>query len=245
MKRIVVAFSSSVIAEELHSRLSGSFDVQLCRDGADTMACIAQYKPDVLVLDLMLCGMDSIQILWVTRDTNPDCKMIVTSTYFSEYILSQLEDIRVQYACKTPSDCRAFAARIMDVALWQPEDRGIARDIRNLMMNIGFAIHTESCRITETAIRVFYNNPAMPLTAELYPAVAKLCGTGEAWVERAIRMSVENSWKNCDPNIWRLYFGTDKKGRVIRPSNKEFLARMVYVLQSKEQEQSFGNLRIG
>lgn len=245
MKRIVLAFSSSVIGEELYSRLSGTFDVLLCRDGIETMECIAQHKADVLALDLMLCGMDSIRILQATRDSNPDCRLVVTSSYFSDYILRMLEEIQVHYACKTPGDCKGFAARIMDVALWKPEDRGIERDIRNLMICLGFAINTEGCRITETAIRVYYENPGMPLTAKIYPEVARLCGTGEAWVERAIRMCVENSWKSCDPNVWRLYFGTDKKGRAVRPSNKEFLARMAFVLQEKNADRTCGQIKIG
>ena len=138
-----------------------------------------------------------------------------------------------------------LAVRIMDLAFWEPENRGIERDIRNLMIGLGFAINTEGCRMTETAIRVYYGNPGMPMSAGLYPEVVRLCGTGEAWVERAIRMCVENSWKGCDPNIWRLYFGTDRKGKAVRPSNKEFLARMVNVLQEKNAGRTCKQIKIG
>lgn len=241
MKKIMLALNSQNLGEILQDQLEGTFDVVFCQDADETVGLLGTYRPDVLVLDLMLGGMDSISILQAVRDTGVCTKVVAISSYIGPYTAAMLEDFHVLHLVKTPCDSRQLAGRITDVALWESETEKLDIRIRNTLVTLGFKMNTESYRIIECAIKLYLQDPGQPLTARLYPAVAEMCSGSATQVEKAIRTGVESAWKHGNENVWRLYFGSGKHGKVTKPSNGDFLARMAMCFLEKTEDK--GELR--
>ena len=117
MKKIMLALNSQNLGEILQDQLKGTFDVVFCQDADETVGLLGTYRPDVLVLDLMLGGMDSISILQAARDTDACTKVVAISNYIGAYTAAMLEEFHVVHLVKTPCDSRQLAGRITDIAL--------------------------------------------------------------------------------------------------------------------------------
>lgn len=236
MKKILLALNSLTLGELLQEHLCGTFDVVLCMDADETVELLGKFRPDVLVLDLMLGGMDSISILQAARDTGCCTKTVAVTGYIGTYTAAMLEDLNVCHLAKSTCNAAQFAGRIADIALWDPEENSLIQKIRNILVTLGFKMNTESYRIIECAIALYYQNPTQPLIAQLYPKVAELCGGTATQVEKAIRMGVEGAMKNGNAFMWQLYFGTGKGGKALKPTNGHFLARMAMCLSEYAEE---------
>lgn len=240
MKKILLALNSLTLGELLQEYLCGTFDVVVCMDADETVELLGKYRPDVLVLDLMLGGMDSISILQAARDTGCCSKAVAVTGYIGTYTAAMLEELNVCHLARSTCNAAQFAGRIADIALWDPEDRSLLQKIRNIFVALGFKMNTESYRILECATALYYQDPTQPLTAQLYPKVAELCGGTATQVEKAIRTAVESAAKNGNGFMWQLYFETGKGGKVLKPTNGQFLARMAMCLTENEEK---GELR--
>ena len=87
------------------------------------------------------------------------------------------------------------------------------------------------------SIPIYAKDPQQAITKELYPAVAKLCGSSVDQVERAMRTAIERAWKRRDDQIWRLYFTPQSDGSIKKPSNSEFISRLADLLIRQYQEE--------
>lgn len=238
MKKILLVLQSTVIADEIQSRLNDRFDMVSCYTGPDVLEMLYWFRPDVLVIDLMVAGMDSISILRAVRDNQPSCRIMAVGSYFGDYAVEIMEKYHVSHAMRLPCDGGALAGRISDLALWEPETTDITREVQDLLATLGFKLNAESSRITALAICELQKNPNQNLTAGLYPAVACLGGTTATAVEKAIRSGIESAWKCCNKRIWQMYFGINHQGNPVKPSNKEFLGRMVKVIGQEKSRKS-------
>ena len=236
MKKILLALNSLTLGEQLQEHLCGTFDVVLCMDADEAVELLGKFRPDVLVLDLMLGGMDSISILQAARDTGCCSKTIAVTNYIGAYTAAMLEDMNVCHLEKSTCNAAQFAGRIADIALWDPEENSLIPKIRNIFVTLGFKMNTESYRIVACATTLYYQNPNQPLSAQLYPKAAELCGGTATQVEKAIRMAIEGAMKNGNDFMWQLYFGTGKNGKALKPTNGHFLARMAMCLSEYDEE---------
>lgn len=234
MKKILLVLQSTVIADEIQSRLNDGFDIVSCYTGPDALEMLYWFRPDVLVIDLMVAGMDSVSILRAVRDNQPACRIMVVGSYFGDYAIDIMEKYHVSHAIRLPCDGGALAGRIWDLALWKPEVTDITREVQDLLATLGFKLNAESSRIIALAICEFQKNPGQNLTAKLYPAVALLGETTATAVEKAIRSGVESAWKCCNKRIWQMYFGNNHQGNPVKPSNKEFLVKIVRAISQEE-----------
>lgn len=234
MKKILLAIESVVISDDIQDRLQPLFDIVVCHTGEETLDTIYWYRPDVLVLDLMVGNVDSVSILRAVRQTRPNCRILVVGNYFGDYVVDIMEKYSVNHAMRWPGNGGALAAVISDLAHWEMQTADTTREIRNLLAMLGFKINTESYRITELAVLQYRKDPGRNLTAGLYPSVAALADTTPTAVEKSIRFAVESAWKHCDKNIWKLYFGLSTSGKPVKPGNKEFLSRVTEALREKE-----------
>lgn len=239
MKRILLAFSSELIGREVQQMLSESFDAIAVRDTDEIFILLRDFQPDVFVLDLMVSGMDSGSILRAARDNNPSCRILAAVSYISDYASSIIEDTKVDYLLKLPSRADHIAGRIADLALWERDGQDMIRVIRNTLICLGFKINTEGYRITELAVRLFWEEPGQSLSQKLYPNIAVQIGGTPTQVEKAIRSCVERAWKTGDENIWRLYFSTGKHGKIVKPTNKEFFAKLANCLENDQKAKEY------
>lgn len=52
---------------ELSLRQVGKFDTEICRNGSEALEVAAQFKPDLMLLDFMMPGMDGLTLMGELR----------------------------------------------------------------------------------------------------------------------------------------------------------------------------------
>ncbi len=236
MKKLLLAVHSQVVSEELRQCLRGRFEIRRCGDGLAAVSCLRDFCPDVMVIDLMLSNLDGITVIKASHSAGIFPKVIALSDYISPYIADALEQLEVSDLLRYPLDMGAAAARILELSANRTVS--VQSDIRDIVAVLGFPMGSSGAAITQTALELYMQNPSQPLYKQLYPAVAGLCGGTPDQVERAIRACVESAWKKRNEEIWRLYFAVGKNGRVAKPTNADFLARIsgcIHNLSSKKK----------
>jgi two-component system, NarL family, response regulator NreC len=76
-------------------------------DGLEALRLIAHWKPDVLVIDLMMPGLTGLEVVRQTKKISPETRMIILSMYSDEaYVLEALKSGAMGYVLKgvNPTD---------------------------------------------------------------------------------------------------------------------------------------------
>jgi two-component system NarL family response regulator len=82
--RILVVDDHPLMRLGLRTRIDAEPDMEVvgeAGDGHAAVAAYAQHKPDIMLLDLRLPGMDGPETIAVVRKSDPDARIIVVTTY--------------------------------------------------------------------------------------------------------------------------------------------------------------------
>lgn len=74
-KKILIADDESILRKTLEQALSTDFDVATAIDGDDTLAKVAEVKPDLIMLDIIMPNLDGLATLKKLKE-NPETKDI-------------------------------------------------------------------------------------------------------------------------------------------------------------------------
>ncbi len=238
MKKILIALQSENMAAYLQERLSQLYCVLVCHNGYEAAELLREQEPDVFVLDLMLPGIDGSTLLEIARDGGVESRILAVADYISDHMVRALEQAKVDCLMKTDTEPVCMLSNILDLVESGEEEISREHRVRRILAVLGFKMHTVGCRITEVAICRYAENIYQPLSTRLYPDVAELCCGTVTQVEKAIRTSVENAWKERSDQVWAMYFAKTKTGKVSKPSNADFLARIALCVLGKEEKQT-------
>lgn len=221
-------------------RADGFHVVGTAADGEQAIRMIEERKPDVLVLDLMLSGLDGISVLQAAEELGLHPAVLATTRFVSSYVMEAMTRFGVGYLMVKPCDVSATLARIRDLSRKQNSPTQIAPDKRstvsNILIRLGMPTKLRGYGCAREAILCQMRDPDMSVTKELYPEVAELCDGTTAQVERAIRGAIAAAWSGRDDNIWQRFFVPGHNGVIQRPTNAEFISRIADYLKLEEQE---------
>ncbi len=232
MKKVLIAVNSEIVSEDLRERLHGHFDILCCHDGTEALAVLNDVRPDLLVIDLMLADLDGITVLNTALAAGITPRVVALTDYVSTFMADALEQLDVCSVFRYGSDMRVVAARVIEVSEDSSQCRSVQSQIRYLIAVLGFNMNTFGTHMTEVAVLLYKQNPTQSITRDLYPAVARACNGTATQVERGIRFSIEKAWLSRNEEIWRLYFSVGKNGKVSRPTNANFLARIAGCIEN-------------
>lgn len=107
--------------------------------------------------------------------------------------------------------------------------------IRDLLTEFGASEVNVGHRYVVTAIMECYRDPSLldNITYHLYPKIAVIHDSTAVRVERAIRHSVEIMWTRGDWETLDHHFGNIVSAGKGKPTNGEFIARMVTIVRRK------------
>lgn len=223
--KLLIAEGTEEFRLALMDALRGAYLVRTCDEGQETLQIVQQWKPDVMILDLMLPGLDGITLLQRAAELGQRPMVLATTSYQNPYILESLQRLGVGYVMIKPCDLRATIARLADLSqqihtpvVAQPNP-GV--QISNLLLALGFQTRHHGYAYLRAAILRMSEDPRQSITKELYPAVAREFGTDQNSVERCMRTAIEKAWKLGDRKLWRLHFEQEE-----RPTNGEFIRRL-------------------
>ncbi len=240
MKILMIADAAQSVAQAVSKQLKGEFSVTLCQTGMAVLEAFTRQAPDVLVLDLLLPDMDSLQVLRTLRSCGHKTKVIVTGYLQSPWVFRELESLQVLQFFIKPSNIGAMVSCIRDIAAEDSAkaDAGLSAEtaIHQLMLSLGFRMGLARYRCVYVALLLKYQGEDGGVTKCLYPKVAKACGGNSGQVEKAIRDGIKDAFAHGDHNIWQMYFPAGKDKELRCPSNEVFLARMAYAVSQRMGE---------
>ncbi|RLC96929.1 MAG: DNA-binding response regulator [Chloroflexi bacterium] len=84
MIRVLICDDQDVVREGLRAILSTAPGIEVvgqARDGAEALELVPQTRPDVVLMDLKMPGMNGVQATRAIRDRYPDARVLVLTTY--------------------------------------------------------------------------------------------------------------------------------------------------------------------
>lgn len=69
------------------------------------------------------------------------------------------------------------------------------------------------------------------ITKLMYPRIAKMYNSSASRVERAIRVAIEKSWDNAEPEFRKVVFGPLGASGCERPTNTEYIQLVAHYLK--------------
>ena len=228
--KILIADSTDDFRDTLADTLHGAYHVRTAVDGLQAMQLLRSFLPDILVLDLMLPELDGITLLQKAAESGIRPVVLAATRYVSDYTLHAADRLGIAYLMIKPCDVAATAARIADISqriktpvFSHPEPRST---VSNTLLRLGIPTKLRGYACLREALLEAMRDPSQPVTKELYPAVAAVCGGNGVQVERSIRSAINAAWSHRDEQLWRLYFPPGPDGTVPRPTNAAFISRL-------------------
>ena len=229
-RKLLVAESSEELRGVMLDMFRGSFQVRCCHDGYSAQKLLAAFRPDVMVVDVMLPGIDGISLLQWALEQGIRSRVLLTTRLASDYVLEAASRLGVGYVMMRPFDLSALAARVEDLSRSLAPAAAVGADpgsqVSGLLLALGVRPKLRGFACLREAVLLSAREEHMSVTKVLYPEVAKRCGCRSTHVERNIRSAIDAAWASRDENVWRLYFSPDNAGNMVRPTNADFICRL-------------------
>jgi two-component system response regulator (stage 0 sporulation protein A) len=213
-------------------RSFGLYVITRRRDGKVILDAIRNDKPDIVVMDAILPGMDGIEILEKSRHFDCVPAFIITSAYDNAFIERQVMEHGASYFMLKPFDISILGDRILKLqARNVPSRRHTGREklelvVTDMIHQLGVPAHIKGYHYLRAAILHSIAEPLLleSVTKMLYPTVAKQFNTTSSRVERAIRHAIEIAWDRGDLDTINAFFGYTVNNCKGKPTNSEFIA---------------------
>lgn len=229
MRKLLIADSSEPFTDALEAVFQSEFDLQICQDGETALEMLLTFQPDVLILNLMLPFKDGLTVLQESA-YKPDV-ILAICPYVNSYIEQAATSLGVQYIMIMPT-VSSLRVRLMDLIATTASPKANLTNQTVVHLHIlNFLTHLDGYHQLCIGIPIFAKNPNMRLSKELYPAIAKHFGLPDArTVEHSIRKAITSAWNTGNPDVWTKYFPPDSHGALSCPSNKQFISRLIEML---------------
>ena len=242
---VLIADHSEEFCSQLTAELQqdpGFHVVGTACDGEQVLRAVAERKPDVLVLDMMMPKRDGISILKTLAAQERRPVTLATSGFITDYVASTAADLGARYLMLKPCDLSAIAERLEEIRgaavqrqlpARRPDKAGIEALVTGIIHEIGVPAHIKGYQYLREAIIIAVNDMDVinAITKVLYPQVAKAFQTTPSRVERAIRHAIEVAWDRGDLDTLQRFFGYTVSNTKGKPTNSEFIALIADKLQ--------------
>jgi two-component system response regulator (stage 0 sporulation protein A) len=228
MRKLLIADTVEEFCQTLADQLRGTFRIKICHDGPETLDLILSFKPDFLVLDMMLPGLDGITILEEAAALGVRPVVLAVTKDPSDYVVRSATRLGVGYMMVKPCKIKATVTRLQDLAEYLQPQEVIRQDPRivvsNVLLALGISTKLRGYAYLREAILEMINSPGQSVTKELYPTVGKMCNASDTQVERSIRSAILKAWNQRDETVWRQYFQPSSAELLERPTNAVFIS---------------------
>lgn len=221
-------------------------------NGLEAVAKIKELRPQIVLLDMILPGLDGLGVMKQIKDQMPDRfpKFIVYSLVRNEFITREAINSGAAYFLLKPFDLGVLKERIESIAsepapykfeatdkmfritMAPPEEtkkngeEELESQVTHIIHEIGIPAHIKGYQYLRYAIIMSMKDMEMinSVTKILYPTVAKKFNTTSSRVERAIRHAIEVAWDRGDIDVLDAIFGYTVHNNKGKPTNSEFIA---------------------
>lgn len=203
--------------------------VKTCNNSKDALEALND-NFDVLVINMLLSGMDSMMILAKMKEMKLDKLVVATSEYISSDMMNNLSIYKPNYFIKKPYTNDTLEKVISSISKREEQtqllaDKDLKVAITDMLHSLGIPSHIKGYSYIRDGIAMMYKDESLigSITKELYPSIANLYHTTSSRVERAIRHAIEVSWMRGDYNLMEELFGNSVDYDRAKPTNSEFI----------------------
>ena len=197
-------------------------------DGEEALRLVRETKPDILVLDMILPGLDGLGLL--RRLEVKDRPIIVAmSALARQEVVAEAGHLGAAMFIGKPYNEGAMVEnliRLADGTAGQLRTPGLEELVTSIIHEVGVPAHIKGYQYVREAIMITVENMDVinSVTKVLYPEVAKRYNTTASRVERAIRHAIEVAWDRGDLETLQRFFGYTVSNAKGKPTNSEFIA---------------------
>lgn len=241
--KILIADENADFRRECKDRLSalGYRQISEAVNGEDALARINEEHPDIVLMDIWLSRIDSIQVIKSTASgaylPSSRPSFIVLSVINNSNVFFEATESGAEYCMLKPVDYQNLSMRIMRIMARKKNavssaqgsvslGNDIESQVTKVIHQIGVPAHIKGYQYLRTAIIMTVNDKEVinAVTKILYPSVARQYQTTSSRVERAIRHAIEVAWDRGDVDTLNSYFGYTIQNTRGKPTNSEFIA---------------------
>ena len=250
VKRVLLADTGEDFRKSLASGFAGEPDLQVVGqtgDGAELLRLTRELAPDVVVMELVLTGMDGMQVLDELAKMEPRPKIVILSSYVRGNVADMAAARGADYYLTKPCLPVTVFERVRQLTsvsgLDSEEDKrvNLETQVTAIIHEVGVPAHIKGYQYLREAILIAVKDMDVinAVTKVLYPEVAKRFGTTASRVERAIRHAIEVAWDRGDLETLQKYFGYTVSNAKGKPTNSEFIAMIADRLQLQRKKNGF------
>lgn len=242
MQRILIADAAGSWRAMLEQALKEQYQLCSCHDGHQALVLTEQFRPDVLILDLMLSGLDGLSVLKALQSRPEKPRIIVTGRHFSDFINAALDQYQVDSVILKPCAVQSILERVSEMlaqdTLLLPASLDPYDQITSLLVQLGIRTSQQGFRFLRWGILRMMEDPTQQLTKSLYPAIAAEFGSTRENVEKALRTAITQAWRNRRDEVWRWYFPPAPSGQIPKPTAGQFLKRLADVVAGANRKRA-------
>jgi len=242
LKRVLIADTAVEFRNGLTQALSAEPDLHVLGvtgDGVELVRMVREQEPDVVVMELVLSGMDGLEVLDELSQLKVRPKVLILSSYIKgsvvEMAAAKGADFYMTKPCRLSTVCERIRQVMLPGGLEPERDDGPSLEARvtAIIHEVGVPAHIKGYQYLREAIMIAVDDMDVinAVTKVLYPEVAKRFGTTASRVERAIRHAIEVAWDRGDLETLQKYFGYTVSNAKGKPTNSEFIAMIADRLQ--------------
>ncbi len=249
--KLLIADSNVELLSQMKAFFDSKEDINLAAtatDGAIAAEKIKEYRPEVVIMDIVLPGLDGIGLL-KTINTLPRAHrpiVIITSGAKKEHVTNICMQLGADYFMIKP--ClpetiyeritllcapRTMKGSLRDAGAYPekssgdiPSDRAIELFVTKTIHSVGVPANIKGYQYLRDAIIMSIKETELinAVTKQLYPRVANRHNTSPSRVERAIRHAIEVACiRGNEEELYKL-FGYTVSNNKGKPTNSEFIA---------------------
>lgn len=238
MLKLLIADPSEVYLSALTTSLAGKFEIRTCRQGVEALELLRRFRPDLLVLELMLPELEGMAVLQQVMEEGIAPNTVVVTRFVSEYVQAALPRLGVSYLIAKPCRMDALCSRLEDIG--RTVDRHAAEKpdhitlISNVLLELGFRSKLRGYGYLRDAIAMEMQAPNRMITKEIYPEIARRYNATALQVERSIRSAIGKAYEGGKRQVWERFFPGDGSGSGACPSNGEMICTLANRLRLSE-----------
>lgn len=240
---VLVADADEALTQALRNELGKEREglrlIGVARSGAEAVRACQRRRPDLLLLDLILPGLDGLAVLQALRRRAllDRVKVVIHTALRDEEIVAHcLNEFQVAYFSVKPLQLPLLVSRLREVAagVW-PGGRDLVRGAQQVeqaatrhLDSLGIPSHYKGYRYLKEAIRLTVVSPELlsPITGRLYRLIAQRYATSPNGVERSIRHAIETACTRGNLEVINALFSHSIDQNRGKPSNSLFIARL-------------------
>ncbi len=205
MQRVFLAVSDEEERVRIHNLITHQETIEIVgetENGEEVLDKVLLLEPDVIIMNLILPGMDGIEVLKQLQKVHVDTGIIVVSYIRDPRYVMKAINLGATYYMIKPYRTEALLDNIKqldDTVEGEIKEQlnvritGVPeKDIKLILNRIGVPQSTKGWLYLQDAIREFIDNPNYKIN-DLYVELAEEYQTTPAAIERAMRHAVERT----------------------------------------------------